>query len=56
MFRKLKTAYGAGIRAGRCFTPTADKYIVRLGCDKLNPNTGILGLCWEIGFYEGIRN
>lgn len=57
MFRRLKSAYGGGFRAGRSFTPKADKYLVSLGREQLNPYIGIiLSLCWEIGFDEGIKN
>lgn len=60
MFRKLKSAHGAGYRAGRAETPTqlnsdGTKYIVQPANPFMGFRNYLLRLAWDEGYIKGAK-
>lgn len=54
MFR-LKAAYGAGFRTGRCFSAAAKPSLLKYAAST-NPCKGLRKIAWSMGFRKGLNS
>jgi hypothetical protein len=55
MFRRLKSAYGAGVRSGICFSVAAKPSLIKYAAST-NPCKGLRRIAWSLGFRKGLTS